>query len=195
MLINYNPDETNTVQDVNERKDVRIETTIETSPARIQIADRQFDFVNIRALFENNSSIVRNNSNILVVKQEQIAETVIEQNEIKQNNARILKTETTIKKQKNKDAKKDHTNDSHHQKTVIMHKDGQTISDNHHKEAVINKKDEQTINDSHHQKTVINNKDKQTIKDNHHKEAVFNNKDKQTIKDLKNDSHHQDSHY
>ncbi|EOB14871.1 hypothetical protein NBO_13g0048 [Nosema bombycis CQ1] len=184
MLIDYNPDETTNVQDVNEREDVRIET----SPARIEIANRQFDFVNIRALFESNSSIVRNNSNVSVVKQDQIARTVIEQNEIKPNDTRVFKTETTSKNQKNKDkigedAKKDYMNNPHHQKGASDKKDEQTFKDPLHQEGANDKKDEQIIKDHHHKEGANDKKDEQTIKDPYHQEEGANDKkDDQIIK-------------
>ncbi|EOB12847.1 hypothetical protein NBO_359g0006 [Nosema bombycis CQ1] len=179
ILIDYNPEEIINVQDVNEGEDVRIET----SPARIEIADRQFDFVNIRALFESNSSIVRNNSNVSVVKQDQIARTVIEQNEIKPNDTGVFKTETTSKNHKNKDkigedAKKDYMNNSHHQKGANDKKDEQTIKDPYHQEEGANdKKDDQIIKGPLHQEGASDKKDEQTLKDHHHHKEGANDTD------------------
>jgi hypothetical protein len=192
MLIDYNPEETINVEDVNKSEDVRIET----SPARIEIADRQFDFVNIRALFESNSSIVQNNSNVSVVKQDQIARTVIEQNEIKPNGTRVFKTKTTSKNQKTKenigeDAKKDYMNNSHHQKGANDKNDEQTINDPLHQEGASDKKDEQTVKGSHHQEGANDKKDEQTIQDSHHQEGANDKKDEQTLKD----HHHKEGAY
>jgi hypothetical protein len=171
MLIDYNPEETINEQDVNEGEDVRIRT----SPARIEIANRQFDFVNIRALFESNSSIVRNNSNVSVVKQDQIARTVIEQNGIKPNDTRVFKTETTSKKNKDKidkDAKKDYINNPHHQEGANDKKYDQTIKDPHHQEGANDKKDDQIIKNPHHQEGANDKKDEQILKDPHHQEGA-----------------------
>jgi hypothetical protein len=186
MLIDYNPEETNNVQDVNEREDVRIET----SPARIEIADRQFDFVNIRALFESNSSIVRNNSNVSVVKQDQIDRTVIEQNEIKPIDTRVFKTETTSKKNKDnigEDAKKDYMNNFHRQKGANDKKYDQTIKDPNHQEGANDKKYDQTIKDPNHQEGANDKKYEQTIKDPHHQEGANDKKYEQTLKNHQKD--------